>query len=120
MRMALYNQFLGSPCWINNAATAFLICWGIRGCSARGAMVGRKHHMNHARTYCGYSNLTIMRDYTGAPHATCPRCYRADLLYRVNPLNSLVRQTAAPPQKAGITKPGDTASGSFLEPSSAK
>lgn len=38
--------------------------------------------MNLTCTYCGYNSLRIVRDYTGAPYASCPRCYRANPFYR--------------------------------------
>jgi hypothetical protein len=48
----------------------------------REAVVVRKGHMNLTCTYCGYNSLRIVRDYTGAPYASCPRCYRANPFYR--------------------------------------
>jgi hypothetical protein len=41
--------------------------------------------MSSICTYCGYNALHVVRDYTGAPYATCPRCHRANPFYRVNP-----------------------------------
>jgi hypothetical protein len=75
--------------------------------------------MKHACSYCGYNSLTIVRDYTGAPYATCPRCYRANLLYRVNPLNPLIEKTAAP-LRTGTVSSGDTGPGPLLDPSRAE
>jgi hypothetical protein len=39
--------------------------------------------MNQTCSYCGYNCLRIVRDYTGAPYAACPRCYRANPFYRI-------------------------------------
>jgi hypothetical protein len=44
-------------------------------------------HMNLICAYCGYNSLRVVRDYTGAPYATCPRCYRANPFYRTNSVN---------------------------------
>jgi hypothetical protein len=62
----------------------------------------RKEHMNLTCTYCGYNSLRIVRDYTGAPYATCPRCYRANPFYRT--AASSVAQTATQ-SSAAIDKP---------------
>ena len=68
--------------------------------------------MNHACAYCGYSTVRVVRDYTGAPYATCPRCYRANLLYRVNSLHPSIEKNAVPTQ----TTLRDTGPNSLLEP----
>jgi len=41
--------------------------------------------MNSICTYCGHNALHIVRDYTGAPYATCSRCHRANPFDRINP-----------------------------------
>ena len=66
-------------------------------------------------TYCGYTSLAVVRDYTGALHVTCLRCYRSNPFYRISPLNPSIEKNAAPPQ-TGITTPRDTGPGSLLEP----
>jgi hypothetical protein len=73
------------------------------------------HSMGHSCTYCGYNSLRIVRDYTGAPYATCPRCYRANAHYRVNPQNSATEKKPAPKDTAGAL-PKDTAPSSGSTP----
>ena len=51
--------------------------------------------MNYACTYCGYCNLTIVRDYTGAPYGLCQRCYRRDPFYRFKPVSRPIEKAAA-------------------------
>jgi len=95
------------------AACSALTRRGQVACTTAGA--GRKQHMNC--TYCGYNSLNIVRDYTGAPYATCPRCYRSTPFYRTNSLNPPIEKTAAASQTR-VTMPRDTGPGSMLEPSS--
>jgi len=68
-------------------------------------------------TYCGYNSLRVVNDYTGAPYATCPRCYRSTPFYRINPLNPLIAKNAAA-QQARVIVSRDTGPGSMLEPAS--
>jgi hypothetical protein len=70
-------------------------------------------------TYCGYNSLRVVNDYTGAPYATCPRCYRSTPFYRISPSIPPIEKRAAPSQ-TGITTPRDIGPGSLLEPSPAE
>jgi hypothetical protein len=51
-------------------------------------------------TYCGYTSLTIVRDYAGAPYATCPRCYRSNPFYRTGRPGSLLEPP--PPEQIRV------------------
>jgi phage FluMu protein Com len=37
--------------------------------------------------YCGHHSLQLVRDYAGALYTRCPRCYRTNPFYRLNPSN---------------------------------
>ena len=36
---------------------------------------------------CGHHSLQLVRDYAGALYTRCPRCYRANPFYRLDPSN---------------------------------
>lgn len=65
--------------------------------------------MNYACTYCGYGNLTIVRDYTGAPYGLCQRCYRRDPFYRFKPVSRAIEKTAADSPLPATSAPGAVA-----------
>jgi hypothetical protein len=66
-------------------------------------VVVRKGQMNLTCTYCGYNSLRIVRDYTGAPYASCPRCYRANPFYRIPASARPADNDAVPSQTARAT-----------------
>ncbi len=67
--------------------------------------------MNYACTYCGYCNLTIVRDYTGAPYGLCQRCYRRDPFYRFKPVSRPIEKAAA-----DLPLPATPANGAVADP----
>ena len=61
--------------------------------------------------YCGHHSLQLVRDYAGALYTRCPRCYRANPFYRLDPSN-LAKKGRAALARSGRATSRDTAENS--------